>query len=170
MGQMKTIRIGQYAYDVYADVYDADGYLAAAQHAGTTWSSASTLTKSQALVTVTRILDRQRWAAAYDTQAERESVPAIINASIEMALALLQGTDLQSESRSGMPKFQSVAAQGDSVSYYNGSGVPLRRFPTIVNELLRDYLAGSDLAIGMTATGTDGVSSTEDDFEYARGL
>lgn len=167
---MKTIRIGQYAYDAYADTNDANAYLSAAQHAGTTWSSASTTIKSQALVTVTRILDRQRWAAAYDTQAERENVPAIINASIEMALALLQGTDIQSESRAGAPKFQSVTAQGDSVSYYNGSGIPLRRFPTIVWELLRDYLAGADLVIGMTATGTDGVSSTEDDFEYARGL
>lgn len=167
---MKEVDIGEYTYNVYADVDDANEYLVAAQHAGTAWSSASTTTKSQTLVTVTRILDRQRWAAMYDTQAERENVPAIINASIEMALALLQGTDLQSEPRAGMPKFQLVAAQGDSVSYYHGSGIPLRRFPTIVNELLRDYLAGADLAIGMTATGTDRVSSTEDDFEYARGL
>lgn len=159
------VDIGPDTYFVYADVDEADAYLAAAVHAGTTWTGASVATRSQALVTATRILDRQRWVDAYDTQAEREDVPAIQDACSEMALALLQGSDLQTEQTTGQ-KLQSISAGSVSLTYFRGADGRPHRFPTIVWELLRDYLGGADLAVYGTASGTDGVSSTADDFGF----
>lgn len=166
---MQTILIGSQPYDAYRTVAQADTYLAAAFHAGTTWSGASTANKGQALITATRILDRQKWAAAYDTQAEREDVTKIQEASMEMALALIDGADFQTEEVTGQ-KLQSITAGSVSLTYFRGAEGRPHRFPTIVNELLRDYLAGAGLSIGMVATGTDGVSSTADDFGHTEGL
>lgn len=166
---MQVILIGSQPYDSYRTVAQADAYLAAALHAGTTWSGASATTKGQALITATRILDRQKWAAAYDTQAEREGVADIQNASMEMALALVDGSDFQTEQVTGQ-KLQSIKAGSVSLTYFRGADGRPHRFPTIVNELLRYYLAVVDLSVGMTATGTDGVSSTEDDFGHTEGL
>ena len=167
---MKTIDIGADSYLAYADVEDADTYLGAAFHAGTDWSGASETSKGQALVTATRILDRQRWADAYDTQAEREVVGDIVNASIEMALSLIQGSDVQTAQSTGQA-LQSIRAGSVALTYFRGAEGKPHRFPTIVNELLRDYLAGADFSIGMTATGADGPpSTTADDFGHTEGL
>lgn len=163
---MDVIIISSQAYDSYASVEEADAYLAASLHAGTTWSDATEDNKGRALVTATRILDRQRWADAYDTQAEREVVPAIQDACCEMALALLQGSDLQSESTTGQ-KLQSITAGSVSLTYFRGAEGSPHRFPTIVWELLRDYLGGTGLGVYASAHGVSGVSSTADDFGHS---
>jgi len=166
---MKTVDIGADEYDSYADADDADSYLAASVHAGTTWSGASAASKGQALVTATRILDRQKWGSAYGTKALRFAVQDIIDASVEMALALLEGSDLQSE-QSTAQKLQTIKAGSVSLTYFRGAEGSAHRFPTIVHELLRDYLAGADLGLAGVATGVSGISSTEDDFGHTRGL
>lgn len=162
---MEVVLVDSQPYDAYASVAQADLYLAAAIHAGTTWTGASDNTKGQALVTATRILDRQRWADAYDTQAEREDVAAIQDASVEMALALVDGSDLQTEQQTGQ-KLQSIRAGSVALSYFRGAEGTPTRFPTIVNELLRDYLAGDTATMVGVATGVGGTSSTEDDFGH----
>lgn len=162
---MEVITISSAAYDSYRTVDQADDYLAASLHAGTTWSGATDATKAQALVTATRILDRQRWLAAYDTQAERFAVQDVLDAAAEMALALVQGSDLQTE-QSTAQKLQSIRAGSVSLTYFRGAEGRAHRFPTIVWELLRDYLEGSDLAVYGSSTGTGGTSSTEDDFGH----
>ena len=167
---MKTVDIGAETYSAYADADDADAYLAASIHAGTTWSGASTTTKAQALVTATRILDRQKWLAAYDTQAERFAVQAVLDASCEMALALVDGSDFQTEQTTAQ-KLQSIKAGSVALTYFRGAEGRPHRFPTIVNELLRDYLAGGgDTTLMPVATGTGGTSSTEDDFGHTEGI
>ena len=167
---MESVLIDSQPYDSYQTIGQADLYLAAALHAGTIWSGASDTSKAQALVTATRILDRQRWLDAYDTQVEREGVEAIQDASIEMALALLDGSDFQTEQTTAQ-KLQSIRAGSVNLSYFRGAEGRASRFPTIVNELLRDYLAGGDdLSLVGLASGTDGVSSTEDDFGHTGGI
>lgn len=166
---MKTVDVGADSYSTYADEDDADLYLAAALHAGTTWSSLSSTTKAQALVTATRILDRQKWAAGYTTQALRFAVTNIINASIEMALALVAGSDFQSEQSTGQ-KLQSIRAGSVSLSYFRGAEGTPHRFPLIVHELLRDYLAGADLSLAGVATGVTGTSVTGNDFGHTEGI
>jgi hypothetical protein len=163
---MQTVTVGSEDYASYASVDQADVYLMASLHAGTTWSDATDDTKGQALVTATRILDRQRWLPEYDTQAEREDVQAIQDANCEMALALLQGSDFQTESSTAQ-KLQSITAGSVSLTYFASSSTSVKRFPTIVWELLRDYMAGVGVGLGSVATGTGGVSSTADDFGHS---
>lgn len=164
---MEIVVIDSAAYDSYASVTQADTYLAASQHAGTTWSSASSDSKGQALVTMTRVLDRQRWKDAYDTQAEREVVTDIQNACIEGALALLQGSEFQSEANTAQ-KLQTIKAGSVSLTYFRGAEGSPKRFPVIVWELLRDYLEGSTLGSYGTSSGTGGTSSTDDDFGHSQ--
>lgn len=166
---METVIIDSQAYDSYASVAQADSYLAASIHAGTDWSGASDATKGQALVTATRILDRQTWLTAYNTQALREVVVDIQDACVEMALALVQGSDLQTE-QSTAQKLQSIRAGSVALTYFRGAEGAPHRFPTIVSELLRAYMAGSADAVYGQATGTGGTSSTEDDFGHTGGL
>ena len=68
MASIETITIGAVSYSVYglgnADpVQDADDYLAA--KLGSTWSTATTLQKQQAIVTAARMLDRAvKWSGS----------------------------------------------------------------------------------------------------------
>lgn len=166
---MQTVLIGSAQYEAYASLAEADEYLVAALHAGTTWSGASELTQGQALVTATRILDRQRWISDYEEQADREDVQQIIDACIEMALALIEGSDFQSEQNTSQ-KLQSIRAGSVSMSYFRGADGTPHRFPQIVHELLRDFLTGADAVMGGVATGIDGVSSTGNDFGHTEGI
>ena len=166
---MEAVLISSQPYDSYSTIAQADDYLAASFHAGTDWTDGSDTTKAQALVTATRILDRQTWVAAYDTQAERAGVEAIRNASIEMALALVQGSELQSEASTAQ-KLSSIKAGSVALTYFRGAEGRPRRFPQIVDELLRGYLASIDSTVSPKATGLGGVSSTADDFGHTGGI
>jgi hypothetical protein len=168
---MAEVDIGAETFTTYADVDTADAYLTGSIHAGTDWSGATTDNKGRALVTATRILDRQRWLAAYDTFAERSVVQNIIDASIEMALALVQGSGLQTD-QSTAQQLQSIKAGSVSLTYFRGAeGVPLR-FPLIVWELLRDYLVGTGTGTALLpkATGVDGQSVTAQTFGFTGGI
>lgn len=166
---METITISGNEYDSYRTTAQADTYLAAAYHAGTDWSGLTVTIKAQALVTATRILDRQVWASDYDTQAERILVQDVLDACCEMALALVQGSELQTEASTAQ-KLASIKAGSVALTYFRGAEGRPARFPVIVNELLRDYLAGADLSVAPRATGVGGTSSTDDDFGHTGGI
>lgn len=166
---MAEVDVGSETHTTYADVDAADEYLSGSLHAGTTWDDASEANKGKALVTATRILDRQRWKSGYETFAARLAVTGIVNASIEMALALLDGADFQSE-QSTAQKLTSIRAGSVSLTYALGTEGPPHRFPLIVHELLRDYLAGADLTIAPVATGVSGTSVTGDRFGHTSGF
>ena len=162
------------SYTVYADVGTADIYLEAATHAAT-WRAASDDDKERALITATRILDRQLWATGYTTFADRAVVANIVDASCEMALALIDGSDLQNEQVSEQ-EIASMSAGAVSLSYFRSAGGAAYRFSVIITELLRGYLESSSDAssmagvVGMIATGVGGSSSTEDDFGHTGGM
>lgn len=178
------ILIDSQPYSVYADVGDADLYLAASSHAAN-WVSATTLVKQQALITATRILDRQAWkgtktVSSQDlewprtgtgvTGVEDSVVPGdIIDASIEMALALVDGSELQTDSNTAQ-KLQVIRAGSVSLTYFRGAEGSARRFPTIIHELVRKYLSGSTPAVQGVVSGADGVSVTSDDKGFSRGI
>lgn len=174
-------------FPVYASVETADIYLNAAAHASI-WSTLSDDQKGQYLVTSVRTLDRQKWKGQRAVTSPLQElawprvdtglawvaddvVPTdIVNASIELALALADGSDVQSASNNSQ-KVQSLRAGSVAVSYFRGAEGTARRFPTIVDELVRAYLAstGSGLAGGF-AYGTDGTSQTEEDFGVTQGM
>lgn len=172
-------------YSVYADVDAADEYLGATTHA-TTWQALTDDdVKGQALVTATRLLDRQRWRGKKTDPAQPLAWPRtdtgvagvvddeipqdITSASIELASALIDGSDVQNVQNTSQ-KIQALRAGSVSITYFRGAeGQPIR-FPMIVWELLRDYLASS-LRVGLTeSTGTSKETQSEEDFGFSHGL
>lgn len=162
---METILIDSQPFDSYRTVEQADTYLAASIHAGN-WTSATEATKEQALVTATRIMDRQRWQDAYDTQTERFAVENILDACCEIALSLVDGSAIQTN-QSTAQTLQSIKAGSVALTYFRGAEGRAHRFPTIVHELLRDYLAGGAQSVSAKSTGVDGTSATDDDFGHS---
>lgn len=165
---MMSVDINSLDYDVYADVSTAEAYFAAAIHASS-WDDAAELTKKQALVTATRLLDRQSWATDYDTQAKREDVVNIQNASIELALSLIDGSTVQNDQNTA-ERVRSISAGSVSITNFRGVDSATLRFPLIVQELLRGYLAGADAAYVSVATGVDSETDFPVDLTVTTGL
>ena len=159
-------------YNVYADLDTAEAYLGAAIHA-TTWNeSDDDDAKGQALVTATRTLDRQLWAGSKTDAGQalqwprtgtgvdgvtNDAVPTdIINATIELALSLMDGSEVQNEQNT-LAKVRSMSAGSVSITNFRGIEEALR-FPLIVQELINKYLAGgtiSDTTFAPKAVGID---------------
>jgi hypothetical protein len=169
----------------------ADAYLSAAYHADN-WRALDDDSKGRALVTATRTLDRQEWLGVktddtYELDWPRKDtgvvgvtddvVPIdITNASIELALSLTQGSDVQNY-QSANGNIQSLKAGSASITYFRGGGnggVPTR-FPQIVWELVEPYLSGgagaANTALSASqSTGTDKETVTGRDFGYTQGF
>lgn len=166
-------------FTVYAGTDEADAYAEGALQADP-WRAADDDTKGRALVTATRIFDRQRWkgdktVANQDLAWPRSNTgidtvdPAVIpeditNGSIELAFALVDGSTVQYDQNTSQ-KIQSMQAGSVSLSFFRGAdGIPIR-WPLPVQELIRDYLAGGMLTLaGPISSGVDGKSVTRQDF------
>lgn len=169
----------------YVTLAEADEYHGPAQ--STTWMGYNASTREGYLIRATRLLNRQRWlgektdpaqALAWPrtgtgvTGVEDDVIPqAIKDACSEIALAIGSGSaDVENE-QSTAQKLQRIKAGSVELEYFRGAEGSPHRFPTIVNELLRDYLVGSGaLAVSGVATGVGGTSSTEDDFGHTEGI
>ena len=142
----------------YVDVSDTDAYFADAIHSGS-WDSADADTQSRALVTATRMLDRQLWKGTktsssqalewprtgvvdrYGDAIDENTVPAvIIQATQELALSLIDDPDVQTNAStsSGIKRAKAGSAE---VEYFKPT--PRYRFPTIVQELVKALMGGS---------------------------
>lgn len=184
----EIVTIDSLPYDVYRTVEQADQYLIA--KFGTTWFSLTELQKKQALISSTRLIDRQCWKGSktqdYQPLAwprketgiadvEDDVVPDdISNASIELADAISAGSTVADNPTPGVQGIQSLQAGSVSLSFFRGAEGVLgeQRFPQIVQELVRKYTCGAG---GLTVVGkvtgvTDAESVTNDDFGYSRGI
>jgi hypothetical protein len=171
-----VVLIDSQPYTTYADVETADEYLAAAIHA-TNWATASEDTKAKALVSATRLLNRQKWVgtkADADQElasprtgvdgVEDDEIPqAVIDASIELALALVDGSDVQTVA-SQEQAVRSIRAGSVAIDYFRSTALYVGRFPQIVQELIGVYLSGSGALFGAPlAFGTDAENPFEVD-------
>lgn len=173
----ELVEIGSANYDVYADLSTADLYLDAALHADN-WRAADVDSQARALVTATRVLDRQRWKGEKVVADQPLSFPRtdmaitpepllraaddipldIINASIELALALVDGLEVQNNQTTN-ERIRSMSAGSVSISFSRTvAGEVSLRFPLIIHELIRRYLAGGDSSFMAKATGVDAES------------
>lgn len=170
---MATVSIDAGDFPVYADIDTADVYLGAALHAGS-WDSLGNddETKGRALVTATRLIDRQPWvgektgvspaqALAWPrsntgiTGVDADVVPDnIVTACMELALALVDGSEVQNQQTTA-ERIRSMSAGSVSISNFRGIDNPTR-FPQIVQELLSPFLGGSSPFFVSKATGVDG--------------
>lgn len=154
---MTSILLRSNIYDVYVDLNYADEYLEAASHATTWQDETDNDVKARAIITASRLLDRQVWKGTKtsDIQAlawprtgtgidgvEDDVIPtALEQACCELSLALLDGSDVQSAQNQSQ-KIQSLKAGSVALTYFRGAEGTPTRFPQIVQELLRDYLSG----------------------------
>jgi Putative DnaT-like ssDNA binding protein len=181
---MASVLIGSQTYTTYATEPEADVYLNASVSVAT-WSDLSDDDKGRNLVAATRTLDRQRWKGEKtdpdqelawprtDTGVdgvEDDVIPQpIIDASIELALAIAGGSDVQ-DAQNQAQKIQQLKAGSVALTFFRGAdGVPLR-FPLIVQELVGDYLAGSGADLAGSASGVTGVSISDDDYGFTEGV
>jgi hypothetical protein len=182
---MPQVDAGGETFLVYADLDTATTYSSGALHA-TVWAASDDDTRSKALVTATRMLDRQTWKGTRADPAQALAWPRantgvadvvptvvpgdIVAASIELAFALLEDTTIQSSPNTA-EKIHSITAGSVSITNFRTAvNSNPTRFPQIVQELVARYLGSSSgLAIGAKATGTDGESIFPNDFGIAFG-
>lgn len=185
---MPSVTIGSNNYDVYADVETADVYLAA-QVSASTWNDVGTTSdqKAAALVSMTRILDRQQWAGAqtdgYETHAWPRSgcfypdgtavdsglVPqAVIDACCEGAAQLVAGGTFQDTPDTF--DFNRVVKAGSVMVERFRQTEPSSRFPQVIMELIGPWLGGGVGIVGSKSTGTDGRTIMNEDYDVSRGF
>lgn len=191
---MPSVTINSTPYDVYADIQEADEYLAASM-GSSIWFASSEDVKAQALVTATRTIDRQCWLGtptftSLDSLAwprtntgvsgvEDDVVPLnIVNGSIELANLLVNGSDVQSNPTPTAQTLNIIKAGSVSLTYFRPDMTQQAqqdsRFPLIVQELVGAYMCGAQSALVGIATGTTagggGQSVTNEDYGYNQGI
>lgn len=160
----------------YVSRADATTYFADSLRSAS-WVALADTTKDQALVTATRMLDRQLWAGtktsdsqelewprtgvtdAYGNVVDPDTVPqSIIDACCELALSLALNPSGETNANAGSNIKRVSAAKGTDIEFFRPTTAG--RFPTIVQELIRGFLGGTSsvASIGGEVSGNCGVS------------
>lgn len=182
------VTVGATDYDTFISLANAEIYLDAALHA-TGWAAATSTQKAQAIVTATRMLDRQAWDGemtdadnalawprsglldAEGEEVDEDTIPSQIeDATCELAEALLKDASAQT-SATGGSNVKRLDARGVSVEFF--SPREAGRFPTIVQELVSLWLAGATAAVIAPRTSGTSEESTLDcdgDFDLSGGM
>lgn len=137
----ETVTIGgSYTATIYGTLVAAIEY-AQTQFGSvyTSWLALSADDQKRTLAGAARFLDRQSWAAAYDTFAERDAVTAFQFASYELAAAAAADESVLTAADAGTT-VSSVSEGGSSISFF-GPSRSAGRLPPIVQDLLGAYLA-----------------------------
>jgi hypothetical protein len=180
---MATVEIDGNEYEAYSDLETADLYAAAAFHADT-WLDLDDDPKGKTLVTGTRTLDRQIWKGektdpdqelewprkntGVDGVVDDEVPDDIVQASIELAIALADGAEFQTNSSTAQG-ISSMSAGSVSITFARGVH-KATRFPLIVQELIKKYLNGSGSGAFLPkSTGVDEESIFPLDLGYTGG-
>lgn len=193
MAVVETITIGAVNYSVYglgsADpVGDADDYLAA--RIGSTWSTATTLQKQQAIVTAARLLDRAVfWSGSRTAPAQALEWPRdnaqnactgeavadgtipdeIAEGQFELAYALFLDSSVQDAKGTGS-NVKRVGAGSASVEFFAPTNDPLfeTRLPQQVHDIVSCFFDGATGTSGFSSgtTSDDGKSCFDDDDQF----
>lgn len=159
---MGTVTIAATPYTIYGT-----SALAATYWAGrligplsTAWTAASVDQKASAQVMAYDILERQTYIEGADTFAERDVIQAFRDASYQLAAMMLADSATYTQETSGKNVKKVEAAVGLSVEFFAPTLGITGRFPTNIQELIGQYLAGTGSVSGSYASGTtDQVSA-----------
>lgn len=163
---MTTVQIGSTEYEAYSSLVDAEEYMLAVigSHADAWRAETSDDVKVRALVSSTRLLDRQNWqgektsdgqplqwprtGVTTDPPETNEIPQEIVDASVELAAYMLSG-EFDALQQNTANAIQSAKAGSASVTYFRGAEGVSYRFPLPVQELIGKWLKGA----GATRTG-----------------
>lgn len=179
-----SVLIQSNTYPVYADLTEADEFMLASPNFDT-WDALGDITKSRYLVSATRLLEKQKWKGNKTEEGQtlewprtntgidgvdNDIVPAaIIQASVLLAYELSQGSDVESAQNQAQ-KIHQIKAGSVALTFFRGAEGTPTRFPTQVQELLRDYLTGASSTISAHTTGYDKETVTGQDFGFTDGI
>ncbi len=163
-----AVTIGGTDYPSYADQVTADDYLAASLTVSG-WTAADAATKAKALVTATRLIDRQVWSDGYATFDQRKVVQAFVDACCELAGGFVDGSTDAIDNASTEQTTKSLKAGSVAIDYFRIDPMTATRFPTVVQELLGSYLAGNVDALAAGA-GYAGGTERRSAFRHDYGL
>lgn len=155
------------------------------------WTDATTDQKGQALITATRMIDRQRWAGTqvdydnsdlawprsgvtdrYGNSVASDAIPEdLMIGFYELALSLLEDESVQ-DTPAGGSNTKRVKAGSVEVEFFRPTLGVLGRFPQVVQELLAQFLAGANSNTGGLVSGDDRVSyfDVTDDIDNTFGV
>jgi Putative DnaT-like ssDNA binding protein len=170
----------------YITVADADTYFEHSINADA-WKAATEDTKTSALVSATRSLDRQNWQGekyqdaptqvldfprsgltdSEGNSVDETTVPQeVIDATCEYGLGLIEDNDLASQENTGS-NIKVLKAGSAEIEYIRGSRG--KRFGTIVFELIGLWLEGTSAYSGPFVSGASNESGLSDTFDLNRG-
>lgn len=168
---MTTVTIGSNDYDVYVSDVEASTYLAADYGRATAWAALTSDQKKMAVVSATRVLDRQRWVGAKTdsdqalafprtglTDADgnavaSDTVPtAVENACAILAADIAADSDLANDP-STASNIKSVKAGSANVEFFRPqSGTKL---PTYIMDLIGAFLTAASSGSSVIDTAED---------------
>lgn len=158
---MPQVIIQGNTYSTYASIDEASSYLIPTSYYAT-WSALTPDEQAGRLVESTRILDRQRWKAAYDTFEKRVLVEGIVNGSILIAALLASGeADFVANATTASSTKRLKAGSADVEYFRDFSSASNNRFPLEIMEILRSYL-GSTGTSSMAGVGGSFVSGVNE--------
>jgi hypothetical protein len=178
-----SVTIGSATYETYATVEEADAYLAA-DFTATAWRDETDEdAKARALVTATRLLDRQVWPGQKTDEDQDQAWPrtgvsgvdeddipqAVIDACCLLAKYIHEGSTLETSTTTAN-NTKRLKAGSAEIEYFfpltNGTRLPLP-----VMELLAGLLGTAGSAITAAQSfGTDGCSVADDSYRPASGF
>lgn len=186
----ETVIINSQPYDSYSTLEYADLYLQA-NFLASAWFDLTQDQRGSALVTATRLLDRQCWLGdptglsgqllmwpRMNTGVEGvtdDVVPqGIVDGCVELAFAITDGNEAVNNQVPGVQKIRDLGAGSVNISYFRlaeGAAAQTNRFPLPVQELVGKYMCGAGAGLdALVTSGTDGVSVTDDDLGFDEGI
>lgn len=181
---VSTITISTTDFSSLVSVAEADAYLLASLELSAVWSAASTTTKSSAVVTATRMLDRIKWVGSKTSAAQPLSWPRSgvvdeegedvaddeVPQAVEDACCLLAGRLVASPGlSSGVSGSVSQVTTGNvSVTFGRAQETTAESgLPFDVEFLLRQFMVGYDSS-GTAADGYVSGNTVDSQFEDER--
>jgi hypothetical protein len=182
---MATITISGNDYTTYSNLSDAEDYFVGSTEYST-WDDYTDLQKERALISATRLLDRQSWQGSKDDDAQTldfprtgltcngedvtaaESLAYAVEASQLLALDLLTGT---TDTATGTNESLTKRLKADTVEieYFRVNPGSVTRFSKDVMEVVGCFLSSGVPLSSSIATGTDGTA-LDDDFSLSTGF
>lgn len=185
---MATIDIGTSSYTVYRSLEEADEYFNGSSDFDA-WDVFDTNEKKRALISSTRLIDRQTWKGDKEDEDQTLAFPRInltdcagsvvdedialaniSEASLMLALDIADGSNVETNATTE-DLAQTLKAGSVMITNFRGESGNGTRFPLDVMELIGCYFTGAE-NVGIAAsiaTGTCG-EAFDDDFGFSGGV
>lgn len=184
-----VVIINSQPYDAYSTLAYANLYLQA-NFLASGWFDLTEDQRGSAIVTATRLLDRQCWIgeptmlSGQTLQWPRTNtgisglddtvIPQqIIDGCVELAFAITDGNEAVNSQVPGVQKIRRLGAGSVNIEWFRlaeGAAATVDRFPLPVQELVGQFLCGQDAVDQLITSGADGVSVTQDDLGFDEGI